>query len=156
MRERLGSAVARGFRAVKLEEWPGGFAHGSVAQDVQVVQLAREVLGPERDLMIDVQNRWQEVGRALSTLRAIEPFGVFFVEAPFPADNLAASYDPPAIYGSVEFDIGGRFMFDFTDCDLDSLSVGKSVFFSFRKKYHDEKRDISGYFWKAVPVKEVV
>ena len=52
----------------------------------------------------------------------------------FTADNLAASYDPPAIYGSVEFDIGGRFMFDFTDCDLDSLSVGKSVFFSFRKK----------------------
>ncbi|MBW2096053.1 MAG: hydroxymethylglutaryl-CoA synthase family protein [Deltaproteobacteria bacterium] len=74
----------------------------------------------------------------------------------FTADNLSASYDPPAIYGSVEFDIGGRFMFDFTDCDLDSLSVGKTVFFSFRKKYHDEKRDISGYFWKAVPVKEVV
>jgi len=47
-------------------------------------------------------------------------------------------------------------MFDFTDCDLDSLSVGKAVYFSFRKKYHDEKRDISGYFWKAVPVKEVV
>jgi L-rhamnonate dehydratase len=90
MRERLGLAVERGFRAVKLEEWPGGFAHGSVAQDVAIVQLAREVLGGERDLMIDVQNRWQEVGRALSTLRAIEPYGVFFLEAPFPADNLDA------------------------------------------------------------------
>jgi L-alanine-DL-glutamate epimerase-like enolase superfamily enzyme len=90
MRERLGLAVERGIRAVKLEEWPGGFAHGSVAQDVAIVQLAREVLGEERDLMIDVQNRWQEVGRALGTLRAIEPYGVFFVEAPFPADNLDA------------------------------------------------------------------
>jgi L-alanine-DL-glutamate epimerase-like enolase superfamily enzyme len=90
MRERLGLAVERGFRAVKLEEWPGGFAHGSVAQDVAIVQLAREVLGQERDLMIDVQNRWQEVGRALSTLRAIEPYGIFFLEAPFPADNLDA------------------------------------------------------------------
>ena len=90
MRERLGLAVQRGVRAVKLEEWPGGFAHGSVAQDVAIVQLAREVLGEERDLMIDVQNRWQEVGRALSTLRAIEPYGVFFVEAPFPPDNLDA------------------------------------------------------------------
>ena len=90
MRQRLGLAVERGLRAVKLEEWPGGFAHGSVAHDVEIVQLAREVLGEERDLMIDVQNRWQEVGRALRTLRAIESFGVFFVEAPFPADNLDA------------------------------------------------------------------
>jgi L-alanine-DL-glutamate epimerase-like enolase superfamily enzyme len=90
MRERLGQAVKRGLRAVKLEEWPGGFAHGSVSQDVAVVQLAREVLGEDRDLMIDVQNRWQEVGRALSSVRAIEPYGVFFVEAPFPADNLDA------------------------------------------------------------------
>jgi L-alanine-DL-glutamate epimerase-like enolase superfamily enzyme len=90
MRERLELAVGRGFRAVKLEEWPGGFAHGNVAQDVAVVQLARDVLGVERELMIDVQNRWQEVGRALRTLRAIEPYGIYFVEAPFPADNLDA------------------------------------------------------------------
>jgi hypothetical protein len=26
---------------------------------------------------------------------------------------------------------------------------------SFRKKYDDKIRDIAGYFWKAVPVKEV-
>jgi L-alanine-DL-glutamate epimerase-like enolase superfamily enzyme len=90
MRERLEVAVRSGVRAVKLEEWPGGFATGSVAQDVAIVQLAREALGEERDLMIDVQNRWQEVGRALSTLRAIEPYGVYFLEAPFPADNLEA------------------------------------------------------------------
>jgi len=90
MRDRLGLAVQRGFRAVKLEEWAGGFAHGSVEQDVEIVRLAREVLGQERDLLIDVQNLWQEVGRALRTLRAIEPYGVFFVEAPFPADNLDA------------------------------------------------------------------
>jgi 3-hydroxy-3-methylglutaryl CoA synthase/uncharacterized OB-fold protein len=74
----------------------------------------------------------------------------------FTGDNLAASFDPPAIYGSIEFDIGGRFMFDFTDCDLDSLSVGTPVALSFRRKYFDEKRGIAGYFWKAVPVKEVV
>jgi hydroxymethylglutaryl-CoA synthase len=73
----------------------------------------------------------------------------------YTGDNLAASYDPPAIYGSVEFDVGGRAMFDFTDCDLASLSVGMPVQMSFRRKYFDEKRDIAGYFWKAVPVKEV-
>jgi uncharacterized OB-fold protein len=73
----------------------------------------------------------------------------------YTGDNLAASYDPPAIYGSVEFDVGGRGMFDFTDCDLPSLSVGMPVHMSFRRKYFDEKRDIVGYFWKAVPAKEV-
>jgi uncharacterized OB-fold protein len=72
----------------------------------------------------------------------------------YTGDNLAASYDPPAIYGSVEFDIGGRTMFDFTDCDLEALSVGMPVSMTFRKKYYDEKRRISGYFWKAIPNRE--
>jgi len=62
MRARLELAIGRGLRAVKIEEWPGGLAHGNTAQDVAVVQLARETLGAERDLMLDVQNRWQEVG----------------------------------------------------------------------------------------------
>jgi hydroxymethylglutaryl-CoA synthase len=75
--------------------------------------------------------------------------------ASFTGDNLAASLDPPAIYGQVEFEGGGKYMFDFTDCALDELSPGMPVTMSFRRKYYDEKRDISGYFWKAVPVKEV-
>jgi len=90
MRERMLTALNLGFRAIKLEEWPGGFAHGSVSQDIEIVHHAREILGEERELMIDVQNRWQEVGVALRTLRAIEPYSVYFVEAPFPPDNLDA------------------------------------------------------------------
>jgi uncharacterized OB-fold protein len=73
----------------------------------------------------------------------------------FTADNLAASVNPPAVYGQVEFEGGGKFMFDFTDCNLDEVVTEKPVTMSFRRKYYDEKRDISGYFWKAVPVKEV-
>jgi uncharacterized OB-fold protein len=75
--------------------------------------------------------------------------------ASFTGDNLAASLDPPAIYGQVEFEGGGKYMFDLTDCVLDELSPGMPVTMSFRRKYYDEARDISGYFWKAVPVKEV-
>ena len=73
----------------------------------------------------------------------------------FTGDNLAASVDPPAIYGQVDFEGGGKFMFDFTDCKLDEVATEMAVTVSFRRKYFDEKRDISGYFWKAVPVKEV-
>ena len=73
----------------------------------------------------------------------------------YTGDMLAASYDPPELYGYVEFDGGGRIMCNFADCALEDLKVGMPVAFSFRKKYYDEKRDIHGYFWKAVPQKEV-
>jgi len=76
--------------------------------------------------------------------------------ASFTGDNLAASINPPAIYGQVVFEQGGKYMFDFTDCDLESLTTGMSVEMSFRRKYRDQKRDIAGYFWKAVPTKEEV
>lgn len=76
--------------------------------------------------------------------------------ASFTGDNLAASLNPPAIYGQVVFEEGGKYMFDFTDCDLESLSTGMRVEMSFRRKYRDQKRDIAGYFWKAVPIQEEV
>jgi 3-hydroxy-3-methylglutaryl CoA synthase len=75
--------------------------------------------------------------------------------ASFTGDMLAASVNPPAVYGQVEFKDGGKMMFDFTDCNLDELETGMAVGLSFRRKYYDAKRDISGYFWKAVPAKEV-
>ncbi|MBI5440811.1 MAG: OB-fold domain-containing protein [Deltaproteobacteria bacterium] len=74
--------------------------------------------------------------------------------ATYTGDNLAPSYNPPAIYGAVNFEGGGKFYFDFTDCNLEELSTGMPVRMSFRRKYYDKLRDISGYFWKAVPVKE--
>ncbi|MEW6444202.1 MAG: OB-fold domain-containing protein [bacterium] len=69
----------------------------------------------------------------------------------FTGDMLAVSVDPPAIYGLVQFDGGGRTMADFTDCELSDVKVGQKVEMSFRVKYYDEKRDFHGYFWKAVP-----
>jgi 3-hydroxy-3-methylglutaryl CoA synthase/uncharacterized OB-fold protein len=75
--------------------------------------------------------------------------------ASYTGDMLAASLNPPALYGQIEFEGGGKMMFDFTDCDMDGLNTGMAVNMSFRRKYYDEKRGISGYFWKAVPVKEV-
>jgi len=33
--------------------------------------------------------------------------------------------------------------------------VGAPVTLTFRKKYYDPQRDIHGYFWKALPQKEV-
>ena len=52
-----------------------------------------------------------------------------FADAPakvksFTGDMLAISVDPPAIYGMVQFEGGGRLMADFTDCTMDDVTVG--------------------------------
>lgn len=70
----------------------------------------------------------------------------------FTGDYLAFSIDPPAIYGLVDFEEGGRLYLDMTDCRLDSLKVGTPVKMSFRRRYADKKRGLYAYFWKAVPL----
>ncbi len=71
----------------------------------------------------------------------------------FTGDNLAFSLDPPAIYGLVDFEGGGRMQLDFTDCRLPELSMGLPLELVFRRKYLDEQRAMSGYFWKARPMR---
>jgi 3-hydroxy-3-methylglutaryl CoA synthase/NAD(P)-dependent dehydrogenase (short-subunit alcohol dehydrogenase family)/putative sterol carrier protein len=70
----------------------------------------------------------------------------------FTGDMLAVSVDPPSIYGMVQFEGGGRFMADFTDCELGELKVGLPVGMEFKRKGVDRERGFSNYFWKAVPV----
>jgi 3-hydroxy-3-methylglutaryl CoA synthase/NAD(P)-dependent dehydrogenase (short-subunit alcohol dehydrogenase family)/putative sterol carrier protein len=70
----------------------------------------------------------------------------------FTGDMLSVSVDPPAIYGMVQFEGGGRFMADFTDCELGELKVGLPVRMAFKRKGVDRERGFSNYFWKAVPV----
>ena len=71
----------------------------------------------------------------------------------YTGDILAFSPSPPAIYGMVNFEGGGRWLFDVNDCELDSLEVGMPVEMSFRRKYHDVTRGVHAYFWKATPVR---
>jgi 3-hydroxy-3-methylglutaryl CoA synthase/NAD(P)-dependent dehydrogenase (short-subunit alcohol dehydrogenase family)/putative sterol carrier protein len=70
----------------------------------------------------------------------------------FTADMLSVSVDPPAIYGMVQFEGGGRLVADFTDCELDDLRVGLPVQMAFKRKGVDPERGFVNYFWKAVPL----
>jgi NAD(P)-dependent dehydrogenase (short-subunit alcohol dehydrogenase family)/3-hydroxy-3-methylglutaryl CoA synthase/putative sterol carrier protein len=70
----------------------------------------------------------------------------------FTADMLSVSVDPPAIYGMVQFEDGGRLMADFTDCELDDLKIGLPVQMAFKRKGVDKERGFVNYFWKAVPI----
>lgn len=71
----------------------------------------------------------------------------------FTGDLLAFTPNPPGIYAVIDFDGGGRYWFDVTDCDIESLEIGMPVEMSFRRRYTDEKGGIVGYFWKAIPVR---
>jgi hydroxymethylglutaryl-CoA synthase len=69
----------------------------------------------------------------------------------FTQDNLAASTDPPVTVTVVDFDGGGRGVFDMTDRDPAKLEVGMRVEMTFRKLYSD--RGIHNYYWKTRPVR---
>jgi L-rhamnonate dehydratase len=90
IRRRFELATEKGFRAVKFEEYEGGFGHLSARNDARLIGLVRKIVSDDRDIMIDVQNVWTDVGTAIATSKAIEPFHVYFLEAPFPPDNLEA------------------------------------------------------------------
>jgi len=69
----------------------------------------------------------------------------------FSQDNLTASVDPPATVTVVDFDGGGRGVFDMTDRDVSQLKVGMRVETTFRKLYSD--RGIHNYYWKTRPIR---
>src|SRR5262249_16243611 len=70
----------------------------------------------------------------------------------YTADRLTYSPDPPACYGMVEFEEGGRVMIDFTDIDAEALKVGQPMQMMFRIKDIDAARGFRRYYWKAAPV----
>ena len=73
----------------------------------------------------------------------------------YTADRLTYSVAPPAYYGMVQFEEGGRAMIDFTDIDADAkLGIGAPMRMVFRVKDYDTRRGFRRYFWKATPSDE--
>jgi len=68
------------------------------------------------------------------------------------ADHLTYTPDPPAYYGMIEFEEGGRMNAEFCDIDADDISVGREMRMMFRIKAQDELRGFTRYFWKAAPL----
>jgi hydroxymethylglutaryl-CoA synthase len=71
--------------------------------------------------------------------------------ASWSADNLIYTPDPPAYYGMIDFEEGGRLMMDFADVQPNSVDVGTRMRMVFRVKDHDTVRGFTRYFWKARP-----
>tara|TARA_Y100000814_G_C12289936_1_gene388052 strand:- start:422 stop:1099 length:678 start_codon:yes stop_codon:yes gene_type:complete len=69
----------------------------------------------------------------------------------YTADHLVFSMEPPAYFGLIEFEGGGRMMVEFTDLDPETFDVGVKTMMHFRIKHLDENRGMRQYFWKASP-----
>ena len=71
----------------------------------------------------------------------------------FTHDNLADHPDPPATVTVIDFEEGGRALFEMTDRDPEDVHVGMPVELTFRKLFYDAPRGIHNYYWKSRPIR---
>jgi hydroxymethylglutaryl-CoA synthase len=69
--------------------------------------------------------------------------------ATYAIDRLAYSLNPPTINVVIDFDGGGRFLCEMTDCEPSKVAIGDEVEMSFRRLFTAD--GVHNYFWKARP-----
>ncbi|MEY9212835.1 mandelate racemase/muconate lactonizing enzyme family protein [Thermobifida halotolerans] len=82
--EQVRGWLAAGHRAVKIK-----VGSPELDRDVERVAAVRELIGDDRLLMLDANQRW-DLPAAVRALAALERFDPYFVEEPLPADDLDA------------------------------------------------------------------
>ncbi len=83
--ERLVSHYTnQGFTAIKLGWGPLGH---DVRRDIELVRAARRAAGDSVEVMIDIGKRYR-LKSALQMARACEEFNIYWLEEPFPAEDL--------------------------------------------------------------------
>jgi 3-hydroxy-3-methylglutaryl CoA synthase/uncharacterized OB-fold protein len=69
--------------------------------------------------------------------------------ATFTLDRLAYSLNPPTVNVVVDYEGGGRFICEMTDCEPEKVAIGDEVEMTFRCMY--TAGGVHNYFWKARP-----
>jgi len=73
---------SRGYKAIKMQ-----VAHtGTPRSDIDNVRRMREALGSDIEIMIDVNQGWN-ADTAIEVGRRIEPYDIYWLEEPVPADD---------------------------------------------------------------------
>ena len=75
--------VEAGHQAVKIK-----VGKTELGEDLERVSAVREVLGPDRELMVDANQRW-DLARATAAAEAFGEYGITWLEEPLRADDLA-------------------------------------------------------------------
>lgn len=99
LRRLTQEAVDSGFWHVKLK------VGRDLADDVRRVTIAREVLGPDRQLMIDANQMW-EVGEAIDWVNALAFAKPWFIEEPTSPDDVLGHRAIRAAIGEVKVATG--------------------------------------------------
>jgi len=74
-------AVAAGFNHIKMK------VGRDRADDIRRLEIVREIMGPDRYLMIDANQVW-EVGEAIDWIGALQRFNPYFIEEPTSPDDV--------------------------------------------------------------------
>ena len=89
---RARDAVAMGYRALKWDPFEDADLEMTPQQrrrTVDIVAAVRAAVGPDIDLMLDVHGRLN-VPTAIAMCRALEPYGLRWIEEPTPPENIDA------------------------------------------------------------------
>jgi 3-hydroxy-3-methylglutaryl CoA synthase/uncharacterized OB-fold protein len=69
----------------------------------------------------------------------------------FTVDRLAFTPQPPMVVAILDFDGGGRFQSELTDCEPEKVAIGQELEMTFRRLFTAD--GIHNYFWKARPAR---
>src|SRR3954463_15716864 len=104
MIEKALAYVKQGYKAIKMQ-----VAHvHTLAQDLDNVRRMREAVGPDIDIMIDVNMGWS-ADVAIEMGRKFEQYDIYWLEEPVPADDfagylrIAAALDLRVVGGETHF-----------------------------------------------------
>jgi len=107
--DEVASYVRKGFRAVKIK-----VGRLSPGEEEDRVRAARQAIGPDIHLMMDINNAWSDLPTALLYCRRFEKYNPYWVEEPFSPDDidnhakLALATSIPVATGEIEY---GRWRF---------------------------------------------
>jgi galactonate dehydratase len=91
--EKAQQVVDQGFTALKFDPIPGPWrtyvSHDVERQTVRNVQVVREAVGPDIDILLDMHRRLAPM-HAIRIAHALEPYHPFWYEEPVLAENLDA------------------------------------------------------------------
>jgi len=69
--------------------------------------------------------------------------------ATYAIDRLAYSLNPPTVNVVIDYEGGGRFLCEMTDCEPEKVAIGDEVEMTFRRLFTAD--GVHNYFWKARP-----
>lgn len=81
--EEMASYVAKGFQAVKMKS-----GRLSPKEEEARLRAAREAVGPDVALMMDLNNAWMDTTQAMQYVRRFEQYDPYFIEEPFSPDDI--------------------------------------------------------------------